>query len=891
MKRIFLLLAFTIFSHLLLAQEGTIKLNGLVVNEDGRPLEGVSVSIEGGEKAITNRSGKFVAVSSKDMHTISSVMAEKKDFVMHDWAFLQGKEGIQIMMVPAPLELKGILVDKNGNPKKGKEVKLAGLNFAEVAKSDSVGTFTLKLPHKTNITKESIFLVDGKTVSSNNFIYDKPNNRIKIVYNFDAEPKVVKSEVTAPVQKTEKKKTTPKKVEPVDDTVINPVLVVVVYDEDITPAHEVKVKVDNELYETDAKGEFEIFADSINDSEFEVPDFKIIKKVYDYEDNYMFIHIQGDEPRDEGEVHIEYESNFQSVFNSLESEKQMLQENGQDLRKEINKINEKLDRESQNPGHRKQLEAYLERLQNSLIENELAFQEAQYKTHEMLSRMKNQIVEKDEELVKVEQEKIVAQRELYIMGGVALASALIALLLIRISKKLKRQKDELEELTINLDKAKKDVLKAHDEMLAVTDIGQRFTATLDFEQHMAELQDSVSLMLDATVFGIGIYNEAERSIEFYNQIDEGEIDPYYAEEVDNENSFATWCFRNEVELIINDVEKEYFLYVNKDNFVPSSDQPQSMIYMPLIIEAKTVGVITMQSYEKNAYANINISNLKSLVSYAAISVANHKAYSELKRKNKHITDGLRYAQTIQDAILPSEDLLKQSFDDFFLLYRSKDIVSGDFYWFTEKLREDGKRMRFIAVVDCTGHGVPGAFMSMIGNTLLNEIINIKGISDTVEIMDLLNDGVRSTLRQEEKINDDGMDVCLCVLEEETDEITKVSYTGAKRPLYYYRNRDEKLDVIQGDIKSIGSIHRSTKEFTSHVLHLQKGDLLYLTTDGYIDQNNFDKEKIGSVRLTKMLEKNADKPISYQKKELEAALDNHQGKLEQRDDITIMGIKL
>lgn len=895
MKKIIILITLSFFSNWLFAQGNLIKVKGVVQNEEGHPMAGVAVSIDGSKEIVTGRDGKFSVSSSKSVSEVSEVKARKDGFELVTWA-PNSKGELRLMMMHAPFLLKGQIVDTKGNILAGQKIKLAGLKFSNTARSNSKGHFSLELPHGTKITKSSVFLVNEKTITSNYFTYNPQNKRIVL----KVLPDVAvggKQEAEAPVEVIEREQIVRDGEVITDEDLknleIDPVLVVVVYDEDISPADSIEVRVDEIEYLTDSKGEFQIYADSINDSKFEVPDFMIIKKVYDYKDNYMFLHIQHVDPKEQkSEVHLEYDDNFQSVFNTLESQKQLLAEKGQDLRKEINKINEKLAKGAGEETQRKQLEAYLERLQNSLIENELEYQDAQYKTQEMLTRMKSQIVEKDEEIEDIVEKKELVEKELYLMVLVVIVAIIVVIFLVRLSKKLRKQKEDLIELTKNLNKAKKEVTKAHDEMLAVTEIGQRFTATLDFEQHMGELQNSVSVMVDAPIFGIGIYNEMEATIDFHNQINDGVTQNFYAESVDDENSFAAWAFRNGVELIVNDLDKEYHLYTDKSSFIISDHMPKSMIYMPLIVEAKAIGVITMQNPNKDAFKNVNVSNLKSLVSYAAIAVANHKAFRELKVKNKHITDGLRYAQTIQRSILPTEDLLKASLSDYFILYRSRDIVSGDFYWFSETMGKDGKLRKYVAVVDCTGHGVPGAFMSMIGNTLLNEIINIKKVVDPVEITNLLNEGVKITLRQEDdKINEDGMDMCLCVVEQGKGDDVKVSFTGAKRPLLYFKQNEGTLNVAHGDIKSIGSLHKSSKVFTRQDITLKTNDMLYLTSDGYVDQNNFEKEKIGSVRLMKVLQKIAKRSADYQLRELEDILDTHQGKVEQRDDITIFGLKL
>lgn len=260
---------------------------------------------------------------------------------------------------------------------------------------------------------------------------------------------------------------------------------------------------------------------------------------------------------------------------------------------------------------------------------------------------------------------------------------------------------------------------------------------------------------------------------------------------------------------------------------------------------------------------------------------------EIENKNQLITSSIQYAQNIQSAILPFKGNILQQVDDFFVVFLPKDIVSGDFYWFSHTQNKS-----FFAAVDCTGHGVPGAFMSIIGNTLLNEIVNVQQIFDTGKILENLHMGIRTKLRQAESTNQDGMDIALCMLEaDEKDKNTfHLSFSGAKRPLYYWQEGE--LKEIKGDRKSIGGwqqeVHRT---FETNYATLQKGDIIYLTSDGIVDNPNNRRKKFGVNRFKNIIEANHHKKMSEQEKVFLKAIEEHQQDAEQRDDITVMGIKL
>jgi len=266
---------------------------------------------------------------------------------------------------------------------------------------------------------------------------------------------------------------------------------------------------------------------------------------------------------------------------------------------------------------------------------------------------------------------------------------------------------------------------------------------------------------------------------------------------------------------------------------------------------------------------------------------------KIELQNQNIRASISYAKTIQTAILPPESSLNKFFETF-VIYRPKDIVSGDFYWYSYLPASNGRNeMMFYAAVDCTGHGVPGAFMSMIGSGLLNEIVNEKKIIQPSRILDLMNDEVKAILRQEQTDNNDGMDVCLCQLEHVYNGTTKLTFAGAKRPLYYYKNNESALKYIKGTRKTIGGTRakRNTEVFQDHEVLLEKGDVFYLSTDGIVDQPSPERIRFGSLRFINLLKNIGNLPIYAQKDAVEAAVFNYQDHEQQRDDVTFLGIRV
>lgn len=260
------------------------------------------------------------------------------------------------------------------------------------------------------------------------------------------------------------------------------------------------------------------------------------------------------------------------------------------------------------------------------------------------------------------------------------------------------------------------------------------------------------------------------------------------------------------------------------------------------------------------------------------------AHNKLSFAYQDIKDSIQYAKQIQDAILPLPDDLKKVLPDSFIFFKPRDVVSGDFYWFNIK-----KEGTFFAAVDCTGHGVPGAFMSMIGNTLLNEIINKQNITEPASILTLLNDEVRKALKQDREMVDskDGMDLALCSLKNNI-----LQYSGARRPLYIIRNNGS-FEEIKGDKMSIGGMQLEEKTiFTNHNIKLEKGDAIYIFSDGYVDQFGGERgKKFTSKRLQELLMNVSKLPMSEQFKKITDNLTAWTGNVEQIDDILVIGIRV
>ena len=256
----------------------------------------------------------------------------------------------------------------------------------------------------------------------------------------------------------------------------------------------------------------------------------------------------------------------------------------------------------------------------------------------------------------------------------------------------------------------------------------------------------------------------------------------------------------------------------------------------------------------------------------------------ISQKNKDILDSINYARRIQTAILAPKEEVFEVFTDAFILYKPKDIVSGDFYYFSKT-----ENRAVIAAVDCTGHGVPGALMSMIGNDLLNHITRERKVTKPSEMLDLLHVGVTGILKQDGKHVEtkDGMDIALLSFDFDNK---KLEYAGAYRALYIVRNK--KIIEYKADKFPIGNKQQERGSFSNHEINFLSNDMCYIFTDGYADQFGGDKgKKFMMKRFQDLLIQISDKPVNEQERILNDTIENWKSNNEQVDDILVIGIRV
>lgn len=272
-----------------------------------------------------------------------------------------------------------------------------------------------------------------------------------------------------------------------------------------------------------------------------------------------------------------------------------------------------------------------------------------------------------------------------------------------------------------------------------------------------------------------------------------------------------------------------------------------------------------------------------VIFYYLKNQSNQKTKALLAAKNKEITESIHYAHSVQSAIL-DEESINRSFPESFILYRPKDIVSGDFYWHGKLNGSD-----ILASVDCTGHGVAGAFMTVIGNSLLNQIIVEEKESTPAKILEKLDIKLRHTLKDKQvDISNHGMDIAICKID---SKLKKLTFAGARSDLYFLRGGT--INEIKGDRHTIGeNLNDDTKEFKQREIGFQTDDIYYLSSDGFADQfGEHSNKKFMKKKFKELLKSVHNFSLNEQRRRLESELDQWQGKLEQTDDILVMGVKI
>jgi len=552
---------------------------------------------------------------------------------------------------------------------------------------------------------------------------------------------------------------------------------------------------------------------------------------------------------------------------------------------------------------------------------------------------------------------------------------------------------------------------AFEDIATLSEIGKEVSSSLDLNFVLNYLYKKVNEIMDAPIFMASSFSNQTRTLTYELCFENGaRILEGISTKLNSErDSFAAWVTVNKKEIIIHDLINEYSPYIEKPVAI-EGETPESLIYIPLIVEGEVIGILSIQSMKKNAYSKHHVELLRSLASYVsgafnnaivfkeleaarkeleqlsivasetdnAVIIMNaegdfewvNKAYTrmtgytletlinecgsnlgtinneitrkhfdkmlstkksviyeltflkrnneriwihtnlspvldknneitkiiaidtniterkqaelKIQEKNKDITDSINYASRIQRAMLPSADYIKETVPNSFILYKPRDIVSGDFYWMTKTKSGD----TIVSVVDCTGHGVPGAFLTIVGNNLLNQIVNFNNITNPTEILSLMNEEVVKRFESSsEGAMKDGMDMSICKISQDNSEI---EFAGAFSSLYHVS--DNNLTEYGGSRFAVGTPLKNNPSYKLHSLSIKEGDLIYLSTDGYQDQFGGPRfKKFKKTNFNNTLLATSTLPISEQRYELNDIIEEWRGKHPQVDDILIFGI--
>lgn len=308
--------------------------------------------------------------------------------------------------------------------------------------------------------------------------------------------------------------------------------------------------------------------------------------------------------------------------------------------------------------------------------------------------------------------------------------------------------------------------------------------------------------------------------------------------------------------------------------------------IPFILITGSVSEALLTEYAKEGIDDYllknNLLRLPSAIKNVISKKKIEQLYQKLKIVNKEIKNSINYAKIIQEAMLPEESVLHTNFRGSFIFYKPKDILSGDFYWF--KKVED---VFSIAVADCTGHGIPGALLSMMGFNILYEAVATKKIVQPSVVLDRLNKQVRRILKHGAATLSDGMDIAFCTIDLKNKNMM---YAGANRPLFI--ERDKKLIEFKPDKNSIGGIDNKEIKFTNHTVPIKKGDRIFLFSDGYADQfSEKTDKKITIKRLREIFIQSSSLSFEEQKEFIIRFFENWKGNKEQTDDVLLMCIQI
>ncbi len=873
------------------------RCHGKVQDESGVPMAGVRIILEGLYSDTTDSFGEF----SIDIPRTIGIPSLKVIYPCYkiEKSTFNDLNNIDIILSKKCHILEGKVVSETQQPLANHRVQLRNFEPWLDTITNRKGEFRFILPASAPLSDALGFFVNNKAIEAKHIKFSEKQQKVTITY------------IAPPEKLPNKEASTENLLEQYYNELVKTIVFLDTAGKPLITDQ--KVHIEGFVYDIDKTGRIEL---KDNDIKFDcilfIEGHEILSRPYDPKNLILtvtakpikeILAIQEELRTSNDPLVKKVAEDVTKAINLLEVQKQKITEESAELTRRLESTEAKLRNAELTPEQAIKLRELIAILRDKIILNGIQLEKLQSENRRILDNIQNDLAKKQKttdtlaiQITEIGRVNKALRFELTLAIVSLLLLVIASIYLIILSSRLRRQKNEimaarkqLEENYIALDQKNKQIEKAYFNIKKLSEIGQNITSILTFTELNREMYKNVNSLIDAPIFGIGILNEFEEKIEFENFVENGEVVNYYAMSVENLDNFLALCLKSKQQIIINDIEKEYVKYFPDKPFYAKSTDPQSLIFLPLIIDNDAVGVVTFQNFKKNAYQEVEADILVSLTTYIAVAYDNSRAYEMVKAKNRQITDSIRYAQTIQRTILPDRQVIANSIPEHFILFKPKDIVSGDFYWFYQDPHHPN--VCYIALADCTGHGVPGALMSMIGFNALQKSVDNQIIENTGEILDRMSAEVNRILKQDERMNTDGIDIVICRITKSTDETVFVQVSGARRPLYLIRKDRQILEEIKGERRSVGGIVKPGYHFSYSDLQLSKGDSLYLCSDGFADQNSREYTKFRSDFVKETLLKNSHLPMEAQYHELEKILSDALSFAEQRDDISIIGLKL
>jgi len=457
----------------------------------------------------------------------------------------------------------------------------------------------------------------------------------------------------------------------------------------------------------------------------------------------------------------------------------------------------------------------------------------------------------------------------------------------------------------------------------LSEVGKQITSSLDTQSIFKTVHQYLIEMMQIDILKVGLVENNKKRVFLFDTKTQG-LFPLETKNEVFEEELEAWCAKHKKPILLNSIGSNFDAFQFTQSKIGNS-KAQSIIFLPLIKLDAVVGYINIQSSVENSYTQNHLNIIESIIAYAFIAYANAKSFEQIQeqkteievqrdlsmKQEKEITSSINYASRIQHAMLPAETLFEENFDEHFIFFRPRDIVSGDFYW-VRKVEDT----IIIVAADCTGHGVPGAFVSMLGISILNKI-NIKANKTKAgDILDILREEIKFALKQTGKDHElrDGMDLSLCLINMKTKEL---QFAGANNHLYiitknklstatlneltqnpaigvFSETADSNLNYlieIKADRQPIG-IYRKEYSFTTHTFNIHQGDKIYMFSDGFVDQFGGDKgHKFRSKYFKELLLQIQNENLPKQHDIIENTFDEWKRDRKQIDDVLVMGIKI